>query len=105
MLLVAACAACSPGTGGGDAAGGGGAAQGGAAPATRVVVDSRGVEVEIPAQPARVATVSDGLVEEVMIVFGVADRLVGIGSTCLVREFGYEYETASGETFSVDAGS
>ncbi len=93
-LLVAASGACSPGPGDGGAP----------VRATRVVVDSRGVEVEIPAQPARVATVSDGLVEEVMIVLGVADRLVGIGSTCLVREFGYEYETASGETFSVEGG-
>lgn len=71
---------------------------------TRVVTDSRGVAVRIPSTPLRVATVSDGLVEEVMIVLGVADRLVGIGSTCLVREFSYEYETATGSTFSVSGG-
>lgn len=102
MLLVVASGACSP-----DPGGGGGAAESDGnrpAPATRIVVDSRGVEVEIPALPSRVATVSDGLVEEVMIVLGVAGRLVGIGSTCLVREFDYEYETASGETFSVEGG-
>lgn len=75
-----------------------------AAGPTRTVTDSRGVAVQIPSTPLRVATVSDGLVEEVMIVLGVADRLVGIGSTCLVREFGYDYETASGSTFTVSGG-
>ena len=76
----------------------------GAGGATRVVTDSRGVAVQIPAHPLRVATISDGLVEEVMIVLGVADRLVGIGSTCLVREFSYTYETTSDSTFAVSGG-
>ncbi len=76
----------------------------GAAGPTRIITDSRGVAVEIPSDPLRVATVSDGLVEEVMIILGVADRLVGIGSTCLVREFSYEYETAGGSSFSVGGG-
>lgn len=75
-----------------------------AAGPTRLVTDSRGIPVRIPANPLRVATVSDGLVEEVMIVLGVADRLVGIGSTCLVREFSYGYETASGSSFTVSGG-
>ncbi len=75
-----------------------------AASPTRIVTDSRGVAVRIPSDPLRVATVSDGLVEEVMIVLGVEDRLVGIGSTCLIREFGYQYETASGSTFAVSGG-
>jgi len=102
-LLLAVAGACSTGSAdGGRAVTGGG--DGGAAQATRVVVDSRGAEVEIPARPMRVATVSDGLVEEVMIVLGVADRLVGLGSTCLVREFSYTYETAGGSTFSVEGG-
>jgi iron complex transport system substrate-binding protein len=48
----------------------------------------------------RVATVSDALVEEIMLVFGVEDRLVGIGSTCLIREFEYEYTASDGRTFS-----
>jgi iron complex transport system substrate-binding protein len=56
--------------------------------------------VEVPAHPRRIATVSDGLVEEVMIVFGVQNRLAAIGSTCLIREFRYEYETATGGSFS-----
>lgn len=68
--------------------------------ASRFVTDSRGVSVEIPRNPRRVATISDALVEEVMTVFGVQDRLVGIGSTCLVREFHYEFTAADGSTFS-----
>jgi iron complex transport system substrate-binding protein len=72
--------------------------------AKRRVKDSRGVEVEIPADPRRVATVSDALVEEVMIAFGVQNRMVGIGSTCLVREFRYDYQTSAGEVFSHSGG-
>ncbi len=45
-------------------------------------------------------THSDALVEELMIAFGAQDRPASIGSTCLIREFRYEYETTSGETFS-----
>lgn len=72
--------------------------------ATRVVVDSRGVEVTIPADPQKIATVSDALVEEVMTIFGVTPSIVGIGSTCLVRDFSYDYETTSGEKFSYTGG-
>ena len=73
-------------------------------PAMRRITDSRGVDVLIPARPLRVATVSDALVEEVMIVLGVEERLVGIGSTCLVREFNYEFESVLGEPFIVTGG-
>ena len=75
-----------------------------AAVETRTVVDSRGVIVEIPADPQRIVTVSDALVEEVMTVLGVQDRLIGIGSTCLVRDFTYDYETVSSEKFSYTGG-
>lgn len=71
---------------------------------TRTVVDSRGVEVTIPVNPQRVATVSDALVEEVMTIFGIQHEVVGIGSTCLVRDFTYDYETAKGEKFSYSGG-
>jgi len=104
-VLWAALLAALPGCAS-EAGDGGGPARAadGSGGATRVVTDSRGVAVQIPSTPLRVATVSDGLVEEVMIVLGVAHRLVGIGSTCLVREFRYEYETASGSTFTVSGG-
>lgn len=65
----------------------------------RIVLDSRGKAVSIPAHPKRIATISDALVEELMIVFGAADRLVGIGSTCLTRVFEYEYTSIDGSVF------
>lgn len=46
----------------------------------RTVIDSRGVEVKVPVNIERVVTVSDGLVEEVMVILGVNDTLVGLGS-------------------------
>jgi iron complex transport system substrate-binding protein len=73
-------------------------------PGKRRITDSRGVDVLIPDRLLRVATVSDALVEEVMIVLGVKDPLVGIGSTCLIREFNYEYESVLGEPFTVTGG-
>jgi len=73
-------------------------------PGFKTVVDSRGKEVLLPENPLRVATVSDALVEELMIVLGVEDRIVGIGSTCLIREFSYRYESASGDIFSFQGG-
>lgn len=71
---------------------------------TRQVIDSRGEAVEIPRTPRRIATISDALVEEIMLVMGVEDRLVGIGSTCLIREFHYDYLTVDGESFSYENG-
>lgn len=42
-----------------------------AAEEMRTVVDSRGVEVQVPVQIDRVVTISDGLIESVMFVLGV----------------------------------
>lgn len=50
----------------------------------------RRVSVTIPQTPERVITVSDGMIETVMAHFGVIDRLVGLGSSCLQRNFSYE---------------
>jgi iron complex transport system substrate-binding protein len=72
--------------------------------ADRTVVDSRGVEVTLPNQIDRVATVSDGLVEGVMTVFGVEDRLVGIGSRALRKVWSYRFDGVDGETFSYTQG-
>lgn len=59
-------------------------------PATRTIRDSRGVYVSIPKKIRRVVTISDGLVEGVMTVLGVQDRLVGVGSSCLT-EMNYRF--------------
>ncbi|MCL6448899.1 MAG: hypothetical protein K6U04_12245 [Armatimonadetes bacterium] len=65
----------------------------------RVVKDMRGKEVKIPQDIQRVATISDGLIESTMISFGVIDRLVGIGSECVKKNFKYEFETYKGDSF------
>ncbi|MCG8502744.1 MAG: ABC transporter substrate-binding protein, partial [Firmicutes bacterium] len=70
----------------------------------RTVVDSRGVAVQVPVDIGRVATVSDGFVEGVMTAIGVQDTLVGVGSSCLQRNFNYTYETVGGETYVYEDG-
>lgn len=71
-----------------------------AADENRTVVDSRGVAVQLPSEINRVVTISDGLVEGVMTVLGVQDKLVGVGSSCLQRNFNYTYPTVSGGNFT-----
>lgn len=67
---------------------------------TRIVVDSLGREIEVPNVIKTVGTVSDGLIEEVMISLGVDAAVNTIGSTCLIRDFTYDFESLDGEAFS-----
>ncbi|HJH32666.1 MAG TPA: iron ABC transporter substrate-binding protein [Methanosarcinaceae archaeon] len=60
--------------------------------------------VTIPRPINRVVTISDGLVESTMIIFGVEDTLVGLGSSCVQRDFEYSYTTNSGEEFTYSGG-
>ena len=52
---------------------------------TRTIIDSRGIEVKIPVNIQRVATISDGLIEGIMTAFGVQDKLVAVGSSCIQK--------------------
>ena len=70
----------------------------------RTVTDSRGVEVKIPAEINRVVTISDGMVEGIMTVLGVEDKIVGVGSSCIQRNFNYTYPTVSGEQYEYKDG-
>jgi ABC-type Fe3+-hydroxamate transport system substrate-binding protein len=70
----------------------------------RKVVDARGKEVLVPEKITRVVTISDGLVESVMLILGVQETLVGIGSHCLQLDFDLSWNTESGETFSRTGG-
>jgi iron complex transport system substrate-binding protein len=70
----------------------------------RTVIDSRGIAVQVPTEIDRVVTVSDGMVEGVMTRLGVEDTLVGLGSSCLVRVFEYEYPTVDGKSYSYKGG-
>ncbi|QSZ67820.1 iron ABC transporter substrate-binding protein [Methanofollis aquaemaris] len=70
----------------------------------RTVTDSRGIEVTIPAKIERVATVSDGLVEEVMYIFGVDDTIVGLGSKGSQFVSNYSYSLDNGRNLSIEGG-
>jgi iron complex transport system substrate-binding protein len=75
-----------------------------AAEEMRTVVDSRGVEVQVPVQIDRVVTISDGLIESVMFVLGVEDMIAGVGSSCIQRVFNYTYPTADGKDYEYKDG-
>jgi len=64
----------------------------------RTVVDSRGVDVQVPMEIERVVTISDGLVEGTMVALGVDDTIVGIGSSCIPGKgtWTYYYQTDDG---------
>ncbi|KYC46612.1 MAG: Periplasmic binding protein [Candidatus Methanofastidiosum methylothiophilum] len=65
----------------------------------RNVTDSRGVTVKVPVEINRVVTISDGLVEEVMTVLGEQNKIVGLGSACIARDWSYTYDSVSGGQF------
>jgi iron complex transport system substrate-binding protein len=75
-----------------------------AAEETRTIIDSRGVEVQVPVQIDRVVTISDGLIESVMLVLGVEEKIVGVGSSCIQRVFNYTYPTADGKDYEYKDG-
>ncbi|MHB8119288.1 MAG: ABC transporter substrate-binding protein [Methanothrix sp.] len=75
-----------------------------AAEDTRTVVDSRGTEIQVPVDINRVVTIDDGLVEEMMIVFGVQDKLVGLGSEVIPKVWEFSYPTIKGENYTLHNG-
>ena len=70
----------------------------------RTVIDSRGVKVHLPAAVKTVATISDALIEEVMSALKVGAEIRTIGSTCLVREFAYDFLGNDNRKFSYSGG-
>ncbi|MFP3999239.1 MAG: ABC transporter substrate-binding protein [Desulfobacterales bacterium] len=72
--------------------------------ALRTITDSRGRSVALPERIERVATVSDGLVEGVMTVFGVEEKLVGLGSLSLQKVWSYQFPGENGEDFAFTKG-
>ena len=75
-----------------------------AAPASRKVIDSRGEVVLVPVPVRTVATVSDALVEEVIVALKAEVEVRAIGSTCLVRGFSYDFTGIGGGRFSYSGG-
>ena len=70
-----------------------------AADATRPVTDMRGKTVAVPESPKRIVTISDGFVEAVMTHLGVIKNVVAIGSWGMKRDYRYNFETTSGESY------
>lgn len=61
----------------------------------RTVVDMRGKEIQIPVDIDRVVTIDDGLVEGVMTILGESDKIVGLGSSGLLKSYEYTFPDAS----------
>ena len=53
---------------------------------TKIVTDMRGVEVEIPADPQRVAIIDKGFLVQSMTALGVNDRIVASGDLIQTAE-------------------
>jgi len=70
----------------------------------RTIRDSRGVLVKVPAKINRVVTISDGLIEETMTVLGVQNTLVGIGSSCIQRNFKFSIPAKNTKEFNYTSG-
>jgi iron complex transport system substrate-binding protein len=71
---------------------------------TRLVTDMRGVQVPVPTDLTRVATIDDGFIESVMTRFGTIRTLVAVGSSAQQRTWSYSYPVGSGSGFSVTDG-
>lgn len=63
----------------------------------QTIIDMRGSSVEVPLNPKKIISISDGMVETVMANFGLMDRLIAIGSSCLQRSFTYEIPGKKGK--------
>ncbi len=70
----------------------------------RTVTDSRGTAVQVPEKINRVVSISDGLIEGMMIALGVEDKLVGVGSRTFQEIDNYTYPTNSGQEYSYKDG-
>ncbi|QSZ68182.1 iron ABC transporter substrate-binding protein [Methanofollis aquaemaris] len=99
LVLAAVCAGCT----------GGGTKQVDAVSDTpvqsesKIVTDMRGLDVSIPKDPQRVVVMADGMVESVMIIFGVEDRIVGLPRT--PKNYVYNYTSVvANESYSYKNG-
>jgi iron complex transport system substrate-binding protein len=61
--------------------------------AHKTITDMRGVEVLIPKDPQRMVVMDDGTVESIMVIFGVADRIVGLPRT--PKNYTYNYTSVT----------
>jgi iron complex transport system substrate-binding protein len=69
-----------------------------------LVEDARGVRVKVPRCANRVVTISDGMIEGVMTRFGVAEKIIGIGSKAIPLTMDFSYPTLDGKTRRIHSG-
>lgn len=65
----------------------------------RTIRDMRGVLVDVPEDPKRIATIDDGFIEGVMTHLGMMERICAIGSWGMKRDYRYTFIASDGETF------
>lgn len=68
------------------------------------VKDGRGVLVKVPADIKRVATISDGMVEQVMTRFGIASKIVATGSECIPKKWNPTYPGSGDKKYTYHGG-
>jgi len=66
-----------------------------------IVTDMRGVNVSVPDNLERIATISDGFVEGVMTHLGVIHKVTVIGSWSMKRDYKYSFTTVGGEEYTL----
>ena len=68
------------------------------------VIDNRGIAVQIPDEINRVVTIDDGFGLEVMSIFGIPEKLIGVGSRTFEEVDNYDYQSVKGENFTFSDG-
>ncbi len=68
------------------------------------IKDHRGKSVRIPKTINRVATISDGMIAQVMTCLGEAHKIVATGSECIPKTWAPTYPGAGGKTIAYHGG-
>lgn len=71
---------------------------------SRSLTDMRGQTVKLPQQINRVVAIDDGFTASMMACLGELDKLVGLGSSCVQRNFSYEFSTGDGTPYAYTDG-
>lgn len=63
------------------------------------IVDMRGKTINLPQNIQRIATIDDGLIEEVFTCLGEINKVVAIASWSMKRDYKYGFTTVKGESY------
>lgn len=66
-----------------------------------IVTDMRNKQITIPSNIKRIATIDDGFIEGVLTHLGEIDKVIAIGSWSMKRDYKYDFNSISGEKYSV----